>query len=462
MSNIACFKAYDIRGRVPDDLDEDLARKVGRAYAKLFSPKKVVVGRDVRDSSPALAAAVAEGLLECGVDVVDIGLSGTEMVYFASFHLENEGVDGGIMVTASHNPKGYNGMKLVQKGARPISGDTGLKDIEQLCAGGIEAFGDVRGTKTELDVMPAFVEHLLTYVDKDTLKPLKLVANAGNGAAGPAFDAIAQHLPFDVVRVHHEPNADFPNGIPNPLLEENRQPTIDAVNAHGADLGIAWDGDYDRCFFFDAAGRFIEGYYVVGLFADEMLQQAKGTDDEGSGIIHDPRLMWNTQEMVKAAGGNAICSKTGHAFIKERMRKEDAIYGGEMSAHHYFKSFAYCDSGMIPWLLMTQIMSRTGKSLAELVDDRMKAFPASGEINSRLDDAHAAIARVREVYEPKADGIDETDGLSLTFSAGDDGKWRFNLRMSNTEPILRLNVESDGSEALMRAKTDELLNVIRG
>ncbi|MCP4502487.1 MAG: phosphomannomutase [Deltaproteobacteria bacterium] len=458
MTHLAAFKAYDIRGQVPADLDETLARQIGRAYAELFSPRKMIIGQDIRDSSPMLANAVAEGLMECGVDVIDIGLCGTEMVYFGAFSLEDDGVDGGIMVTASHNPMGFNGMKLVQKGARPISGDTGLKDIERRCVEGVKAFGDKRGSKVERDLMPAFSKHLMQYVDLEALKeenPLSLVVNAGNGCAGPALDAMAAQLPFTFHRVHHEPDEAFPNGIPNPLIEENRTSTITAMKEHKADLGIAWDGDFDRCFFFDENGRFIEGYYLVGLFGEEMLRQAKGTSDEISVIIHDPRLMWNTQEMVADAGGKAVCSKTGHAFIKERMRKEDAIYGGEMSAHHYFKSFAYCDSGMIPWLLLTQIMCRTGKTLSQLVEDRMKKFPASGEINRRLEDPQAAIIRVRNAFEKDAVDVDETDGLSLSFA-----KWRFNLRTSNTEPVLRLNVESRGDEELMQEKTAALLVLI--
>jgi phosphomannomutase len=449
---LSCFKAYDIRGKVPSELNVDLARRIGRAYAARFSPRSVVVGYDMRLSSPEIAAALREGLLEMGVDVVDIGLGGTEMVYFASFHLEREGIDGGIVVTASHNPADYNGMKFVQRGAVPISGDSGLKDIERFAEAGVDIpAGTVRGSQRSLDVMPAYIEHLLTYVDVATLKPLKIVANAGNGCAGLVIDAIEQRLPFTFTKVHNTPDGTFPHGVPNPLLVENRAATVDAVKATSADFGIAWDGDFDRCFFFDAEGRFVEGYYMVGLFAEEALRTSPGAS-----IIHDPRLTWNTIEKVQAAGGVAVQSKTGHAFIKERMRKENAVYGGEMSAHHYFRDFAFCDSGMIPWLLLAAQISRTGKGLAELVDDMQQRYPASGEINLHLDDAKKAITAVRQRFGTGAASIDETDGISI-----ERERWRVNVRASNTEPVVRVNVESRGDEALMKRKTDEVLALLR-
>jgi phosphomannomutase len=449
---LSCFKAYDIRGKVPSELNVDLARRIGRAYAARFSPRSVVVGYDMRLSSPEIAAALREGLLEMGVDVVDIGLGGTEMVYFASFHLEREGIDGGIVVTASHNPADYNGMKFVQRGAVPISGDSGLKDIERFAEAGVDIpAGTVRGAQRSLDVMPAYIEHLLTYVDVATLKPLTIVANAGNGCAGLVIDAIEQRLPFTFTKVHNTPDGTFPHGVPNPLLVENRAATVDAVKAASADFGIAWDGDFDRCFFFDAEGRFVEGYYMVGLFAEEALRTSPGAS-----IIHDPRLTWNTIEKVQAAGGVAVQSKTGHAFIKERMRKENAVYGGEMSAHHYFRDFAFCDSGMIPWLLLAAQISRTGKSLAELVDDMQQRYPASGEINLHLDDAKKAITAVRQRFGTGTVSIDETDGISI-----ERERWRVNVRASNTEPVVRVNVESRGDEALMKRKTDEVLALLR-
>lgn len=457
-----CFKAYDVRGRLPDDLNEDIARRIGRAYAAVIEPKTVVIGYDVRLSSPALADALADGLMDAGVEVLDIGLCGTEMVYFATSHL---GVDGGIMVTASHNPPDWNGMKFVREGSRPISGDSGLKDIEALAAaaepaaepalaqraagtaGPAAPAGAGRGTRRSVDVHAAYVDHLLGYVDSRALKPLKLVVNAGNGGAGLVIDRLEPCLPFSFVRLQHEPDGSFPHGVPNPLLPEHRAVTAAAVLEHGADFGIAWDGDYDRCFLFDERGRFIEGYYIVGLLAAAFLGKHPGAK-----IVHDPRLTWNTEDIVSRLGGTPVMSKTGHAFIKERMRLEDAVYGGEMSAHHYFRDFAYCDSGMIPWLLVAELVSRAGRPLSALVEERMAAFPASGEINRQLADPPAVLAAIEARYRAHAVGVDHTDGLSMDF-----GNWRFNLRASNTEPLVRLNVESRGDPVLMEIRTAELL-----
>ncbi|MBU3068287.1 phosphomannomutase [Aestuariicella sp. G3-2] len=447
MTELTCFKAYDIRGRLPDELNDDVAYRVGRAYAEFLKPQKVVVGHDIRLTSAELTDALANGLMDAGVDVIHIGQCGTEEIYFATFHL---GVDGGICVTASHNPKDYNGMKLVKKGSRPISGDTGLNDIKAMAEANDFAPVGKRGTLEHLDNRAPYIEHLLGYVEKDKLKPLKVVVNAGNGGAGMVIDAIESFLPFEFIKVHHEPDGNFPHGVPNPLLEENRPPTEAAIKEHGADLGIAWDGDFDRCFFFDSTGRFIEGYYLVGLLAETFLLK-----NPGSKIVHDPRLTWNTEAICEKMGGKAIQSKTGHAFIKERMRSEDAVYGGEMSAHHYFRDFAYCDSGMIPWLLVTELMSRTGKSLAELVDECIELFPCSGEINNKIEDPKAALAAVESHYKDSATAVDYTDGLSMSF-----GDWRFNLRMSNTEPVVRLNVETRGNYGLMEEKRDELLGVM--
>ncbi|WP_018718069.1 phosphomannomutase/phosphoglucomutase [Arhodomonas aquaeolei] len=441
---LGCFKAYDIRGRVPDDLDAGLARRIGRAYAEALSPGRVALGRDIRLSSPEIAAAVADGLRDGGVDVLDIGVVGTEEVYFATFHY---GLDGGIMVTASHNPRDHNGMKLVREGARPISGDSGLGDIERLAAGPELVVRPRRGGLEAFDHRSDYVEHLLGSIDTATLAPLKVVVNAGNGGAGVVVDALAPRLPFELVRVHHEPDGHFPNGVPNPLVEASRAVTATAVTHSGADLGVAWDGDFDRCFFFDEQGRFIEGYYIVGLLAELFLRRSPGER-----VIHDPRLTWNTIDLCRAFGGEAVQCKTGHAFIKERMRAEDAIYGGEMSAHHYFRDFAYCDSGMLPWLLVAELIGRTGKPLSQLVDERIERFPASGEINREIDDPAAAIAAVEAEYGADAVAVDHTDGVSIELA-----DWRFNLRMSNTEPVVRLNVETRGDRALMHAKTDELI-----
>jgi len=444
-----CFKAYDIRGRVPDELNEDVAYRLGRALARTVAPGAIVVGHDIRRDSPAFSEAVIRGLNDEGRDAIDIGLCGTEEVYFQTFH---RAVAGGVMVTASHNPIDYNGMKLVREGARPISGDTGLREIERLVEE--DAFGDVatvRGSITRDHDKSAYIAHLLSYIDAGAMRPLKIVVNAGNGGAGAIVDLLAEHLPVDFVRIHHEPDGTFPNGIPNPLLPGNRAATAEAVVRHGADFGIAWDGDFDRCFLFDAEGEFIEGYYIVGLLAAQLLET-----HHGAKIIHDPRLTWNTIDMVTAAGGVPIESKTGHAFIKERMRAEDAIYGGEMSAHHYFREFAYCDSGMIPWLLVAGRMSGTGKSLGSMLHERMAAYPCSGEINFVVDDPKRVTTRVLEFYAEASPRLDFVDGVSADF-----GTWRFNLRSSNTEPLLRLNVETRGDAALLESRTAELSELIR-
>ena len=405
MSTIDCFKAYDVRGRVPAELNEDIAYRIGRAYAAFVEPRTVAVGRDIRASSDALADALIAGLTDAGVDVVDIGLGGTEFAYFATF---NESLDGGIMVTASHNPPDYNGMKFVREGSRPISADSGLVEIRALA---------------ERNEFPAPTTR------------------------GSVSDRLEAHLPFEFIKIHHEPDSSFPNGVPNPMLEENRAVTSRAVIESGADLGLAWDGDFDRCFFFDGAGRFIEGYYIVGLLAAAFLAKSPGER-----IVHDPRLTWNTREVIAAGGGEAVLSKSGHAFIKQVMRDHDAVYGGEMSAHHYFRDFSYADSGMIPWLLVTEIMCTSGQSLAALVDERVALFPASGEINRKVDDAQAVIKSIEQAYTPGAVDVDHVDGLSVAFR-----DWRFNIRSSNTEPLLRLNVESRGDIGLMQEKTAELL-----
>jgi phosphomannomutase len=442
--DIKCFKAYDLRGRIPDELNEDIAYRVGRAYATWLKPEKVVVGHDIRLSSPDICEALVNGLLDAGVNVFHIGECGTEEIYFATEHYE---MDGGIVVTASHNPKDYNGMKLVRESSKPISGDSGLDEIKALAEGDDFEAAVERGTLTSLDHRAAYIAKLLTYVDIANLKPFKIVVNAGNGGAGAVIDRIERFLPFEFIKVHHEADGNFPNGVPNPLLVENRQSTIDAIIENSADMGIAWDGDFDRCFFFDATGRFIEGYYIVGLLAQAFLSR-----DSDNIIIHDPRLTWNTIDIVSEAGGRAVQSKTGHAFIKERMRLEDAVYGGEMSAHHYFKDFSYCDSGMVPWLLVAGLMSEKDVTLAELVDERMNLFPASGEINRQIEDPAAVLKTVEERYTPDALAIDFTDGLSMEMK-----DWRFNIRMSNTEPVVRLNVESRGDQQLMADKTQELL-----
>ena len=483
MTEITCFKAYDIRGKLIEQLNENVAYRVGRGFAEYLSARKVVIGGDVRLTSEPLKLALAAGLIDGGAQVIDLGMTGTEEIYFATKYL---GVDGGIEVTASHNPIDYNGMKLVKADSKPISGDTGLfaiKDIAQNYSdsdvvtrlqhysanmttdeGFAKGKGSIELQKLKASgaydirsVMQEYVSHLLGYVDLSHFKPLKLVVNAGNGAAGAALDAIENALKkngaaIEFIKIHHQADGSFPNGIPNPLLPESRADTAEAVKAHGADMGIAWDGDFDRCFLFDEQGEFIEGYYIVGLLAQAFLDK-----DPGSKIIYDPRVYWNTEDIVRSAGGVPIKSKTGHAFIKERMRADDAVYGGEMSAHHYFRDFAYCDSGMIPWLLVAELICTKSAPLSQLVHQRIKAFPSSGEINSKLADPDAAIQRVLKKYENEASVIDRTDGIGLEFES-----WRFNLRQSNTEPVIRLNVESKADEALMKEKTEELLSIIRG
>lgn len=445
---IPSFKAYDIRGRVPADLNVDLAYRLGIAYAERFQPKVVALGRDARDSSPELQGALAKGLAARGVQALDIGLCGTEEVYFAA---AQPGIDGGIMVTASHNPKGYNGMKLVRAGAVPVSGDTGLRELEAAVAASSAVPPQGDAPLTPRDFRPEYMRFLARYVDFSRLKPLKIVTNAGNGTAGLVVDALQPLLPFQLIKLHNEPDAEFPNGIPNPLLPENRTVTADRVRTEKADFGVAWDGDFDRCFLFDENGDFVEGYYIVGLLAEALLQR-----EPGAKIIHDPRLTWNTVDIVNAAGGVPVQSKTGHAFIKERMRLENAVYGGEMSAHHYFRDFAYCDNGTLPWLLVAALISETGKTLSQLVGERQRLFPASGEINRTVTDIPATIARIEARYASGAK-VEKVDGLSVEYA-----DWRFNLRGSNTEPVLRLNVESRGDTALMQAKTDELLALIGG
>ena len=434
---LTCFKAYDIRGQLGAELNEDIAYRIGRAYAEFLDAKRVVIGGDMRLSTQGLKQALANGLMDAGCDVLDLGMTGTEEVYFAAFYMD---VDGGIEVTASHNPIDFNGMKLVRRGAEPISGDTGLKAIQALAQN--NRFKEVaqKGSLTHTSCQDAYIEHLLGYIDVNAIKPLKLVVNAGNGAAGHVIDASearfkSLNVPVEFIKVHHEADGTFPNGIPNPILEENRPATADAVKAHGADLGIAWDGDFDRCFLFDEHATFIEGYYIVGLLAEAFLKK-----EAGAKIIHDPRLTWNTIDICQRNGGQAIQCKTGHAFIKERMRKENAIYGGEMSAHHYFRDFGFCDSGMIPWLLVIELISRQGKSLSQLVGELMAAYPCSGEINYKVANTQAAIDAVKAHYANLNPTLDTTDGLSMDF-----GDWRMNIRASNTEPLLRLNIEAKGN-----------------
>jgi len=449
---LPCFKAYDIRGKVSAELNEEVAWRIGRACAAELRPAgPVAVGHDIRRSSPALAKALIGGLCEGGAVVLDIGRCGTEMVYFAA---ARPGAGGGIMVTASHNPKEYNGMKLVRAGAIPISGPTGLDAIARRLRN--RRFGRPAARPGQVrreNLLAPYLDKLLSFVAPSHLRPLRIVVNPGNGGAGPVVDALARRLPFRLHRVHFRPDGTFPHGVPNPMLPENRTATARAVRRHHADLGVAWDGDFDRCFLFDEHGDFIEGYYIVGLLAAQMLRS-----HPGAAVIHDPRLTWNTLERVRAAGGVAVECRTGHTFMKEGMRAHDAVYGGELSSHHYFRDFAYCDSGMIPWLLVAALLCEGAKPLSELVAECRRRFPASGEINRTVADPGAAMARVRRHYRRLAERTSTLDGLSMEFAEG----WRFNLRTSQTEPLLRLNVEARDDAPLMRQRTAELLELIGG
>lgn len=469
---ITSFKAYDIRGELGVNLDEDIAYRIGRAFAQILTEQRcankvadsvqsaIAIGCDIRDSSDALKQATIAGILDAGVDVIDLGMTGTEEIYFATSHYHTL---GGIEVTASHNPINYNGLKLVREGSRPISSDSGLAEIQQLAESGefIEA-----GQKGKLINKPdkqAYIDHLMSFIDIAKLKPLTIVINSGNGSAGPVVDLIEQRLieanaPITMIKVHHQPDGRFPNGIPNPMIIENRLSTQQAVLSNNADLGIAFDGDFDRCFLFDANGEFVEGSYVVGMLAQAFLQKPSAQSTAET-IVYDPRVLYNTEAIIRESGGQAQISKSGHSFIKQVMRESGAVYGGEMSAHHYFRDFFYCDSGMIPWLLTIELLSSTGKSLTELVQERISAYPSSGEMNFRLTDIEAPeiIERINNQYAHANPDKLELDGLSLDF-----GEWRFNLRASNTEPLIRLNIETRGDEALLADKIAEIQQWLEG
>lgn len=451
---IECFKAYDVRGELDVTLTPDIAYRIARAFAEFLDAKTVVIGCDIRQSSEEIKKASIKGLVDAGTTVIDLGMTGTEEVYFATNHYN---ADGGIEVTASHNPINYNGMKMVREKSKPISADTGLKQIREIAEKG--QFKQVESGIVELkEDKTAYIQHLMTYLDASKIKPLKLVVNPGNGSAGPVVELIekqfkAAGMPIELIKLHFEPDGTFPNGIPNPMLIENRQSTAEKVVAEQADMGIAWDGDFDRCFFFDEKGRFIDGYYVVGMLAKGFLEK-----EPGAGIVYDPRVIWNTEDVIAKAGGQPFIYKSGHAFIKDKMREENAAYGGEMSAHHYFRDFFYCDSGMIPWLIVAELVSTTGKSLAKLIDESIEAFPSSGEINTKIADPKKLLTDLEQILRSEAKDIQHIDGLSMSFESVNGEAWRFNLRMSNTEPVVRLNVESRGNVQLMEEKRDYLLS----
>ena len=451
---LSCFKTYDIRGEIDVNINAEIVYRIGRAISQHFSAKSVVIGYDARETSPSFATAIAKGVQDFGSNAINIGLAGTEEMYWA---VSEFGACAGIEITASHNPINYNGIKIVKSKSQPLDGETDFKVIKKLAEIAVFSSPRQRGKMIDrsVEAREAYVERVLSFVDIDRLSSLKIVVNSGNGAAGPTFDAIAKKLldagaPLEFIRINHNPDQTFPNGVPNPILPKNHYATAKIVKKVGADFGVAFDGDFDRCFFFDENGMFIQGEYIVGLFANMFLEK-----EPGATIVHDPRVIWNTQNIVKNKGGIAVQSKTGHAFIKEKMRSHRAIYGGEMSAHHYFRDFAFCDSGMIPWLLIAELISKSRRSLANWVQDRYIAFPSSGETNYHVKDAKASIARVLEAYREDAISIDESDGFSLAFK-----DWRFNLRSSNTEPLVRLNIESCGNASKLSARVTEIANML--
>ena len=444
---ISSFKAYDIRGQLPHEINSEIAYRVGNATAEYLSAKKMILGRDIRASSKELSESMASGLMDAGVDVIDIGECGTENVYYATGELKS---CGGIMVTASHNPSDYNGFKIVSENAKPISSETGLLDIRKLAESDKRLISESRGNLEQRDLNQSYVKKVMSFIDPDSLSKLKVVMNPGNGGAGVYAEYISKNMPIEIIKLNFDPDSSFPNGIPNPMIEENRASTSQVVIDNKADLGIAWDGDFDRCFFFDEKGNFIEGYYLVGLLAKSFL--IKNRNEK---VIYDPRLTWNTIDVVERYGGDAIQCQSGHSFIKKSMRDNDAVYGGEMSAHHYFRDFYYCDSGMIPWLLILEMISEEKMPLSQMIQKYREKYPVSGEINLKVSNTKTIIDSIKEYYLDDASGVDETDGVGMEFE-----KWRFNLRASNTEPLIRLNVESYNNESLMNEKTRELVDRI--
>ena len=444
---ISSFKAYDIRGKLPHEINSEIAYRVGNATAKYLSAKKMVLGRDIRASSNELSESMASGLMDAGVDVIDIGECGTENVYFATGELKS---CGGIMVTASHNPSDYNGFKIVGENAKPISSETGLVNIRKLAESDQRLISEKKGNLEYRDLNQSYVKKIISFIDSDSLDKLKVVMNPGNGGAGVYAELISKNMPIEVIKLNFDPDSSFPNGIPNPMIKENRVSTSQAVIDNEADVGIAWDGDFDRCFFFDEKGNFIEGYYLVGLLAKSFLNKNRNEI-----VIYDPRLTWNTIDVVQRYGGDAIQCQSGHSFIKKSMRDNDAVYGGEMSAHHYFRDFYYCDSGMIPWLLILEMISKEKMPLSQMIQKYRDRYPVSGEINLKVNNTKKIIELIKEYYLDGASRVDETDGVGMEFE-----KWRFNLRASNTEPLIRLNVESNNNESLMNEKTRELVDRI--
>ena len=450
---VSCFKKYDIRGKWGEDINEDLAFKIGYSVAKRFNARKVVLGHDARESSPILSRAMSEGICAFGSDVSSIGLSGTEEMYAAVSSLE---ADAGVEVTASHNPIEFNGFKIVKSGSQPLT-EKEFFDIKSMVIEfdyeKVEAAGTVFNDQEIARSL--YIEKLLSFVNIKNLKPLKIVVNSGNGAAGPTIDKLIAVLeqkgvPVNIAKVHHHPDPKFPNGIPNPMLKENHKATKDAVLSEKADLGVAFDGDFDRCFIFDKFGDFVSNEYLIGFLAKGFLRKVKGAH-----IVHDPRVIWNILDVVENSCGKSFLSQTGHVLFKKEMRRCGAIYGGELSAHHYFRDFYYCDSGMIPWLMIWELLSTCGMRLDELISKRKKKFISSGEINFTVTDQEHCLSFINKSFARNALYVDKTDGVSISFDT-----WRFNLRKSNTEPLVRLNVEVQGDMRLLKEKTQKLKDLI--
>jgi len=442
------FKAYDVRGIYPAEIDEDGARAIGRAYVEQFEPERIAVGRDTRVSSPTMAAAAIEGAVSAGVEVVDIGLVGTEMLYAAVGGL---GLDGGIQVTASHNPKEYTGMKIVRRGALPVGGDSGLQDIrDRAMSLSDTSGGQAHGRVRQEDVFPAFVDKVLSFIDTDAVERKRVVIDAANGMAGVMLPPVLERIPIDAVPYYFEPDGTFPNHEPNPLLPENREFVIGKVREDGAELGVAFDGDADRCFFIDDTGEFVPGDFVTALLAESMLEK-----DPGSKVIYDVRASWAVPETIERAGGIPLINRVGHAFIKQRMREEDAVFAGEVSGHYYFRDFFQSDSGVIPFLLMLELTSKRGKPLSELLRPYRERYFLTGELNVPVSDVAVKLQEIKERFGREGK-VSHLDGISV--EAED---WHFNVRPSNTEPLLRLNLEARSQE-LMEHKRDEVLEVIQG
>jgi phosphomannomutase len=440
------FKAYDVRGIYPDDLDEEGAYAIGRGYVEQFEPRRIAVGRDMRLSSPQMAAAVIRGAADSGAEVLDLGLVGTEMVYFAVGEL---GLDGGIEVTASHNPKEYTGMKIVRRGALPVGGESGLLDVRDRALAGSEPSGADPGRVEAYDIWPAYVDRVLSFIDASALRPLKVVIDAANGMAGAMLPPVLDRLPVELVRCYFEPDGSFPNHEPNPLLPENREFIVRKTLEEGADLGVAFDGDADRCFFVDDTGEFVPGDFATALLAESILAK-----EPGAKIIYDVRASWAVPHTIERAGGVPLMNRVGHAYIKHRMRKEDASFGGEVSGHYYFRDFSQADTGVVPFLLMLELVSKSGSKLSELLKPYREQYFITGEINTPVADVALKLQELKERYAGEGK-VTHLDGVSV-----DADDWHFNVRPSNTEPLLRLNLEAL-SQDKMEAKRDEVLGLIR-